>query len=599
MNTLRPALVYLGLHRRKLALSILCVLGANAAALLGPYILRLGIDAIQVGRTLGLLFWYGILLLVAAGVEGLFRFYQRYLGNGIARDVEYELRNDLFRHLQRQDAAFFQSSRTGDLMARATNDLNAVQRSLGPGLSNLVNTFVSFTSTLIVMLTINVRLAIYSAVILPLMSVIFVISGRVIQRRYERVQERFADISTKVQENASGIRVVKAYAQEAPELEEFKDVNQHYIHASIAHLRIQALLWPSMFTVGGLATVAVLYFGGLSVISGRLTVGQLVQFIAYIGILRWPMIALGWTVNLLQQGAASMSRLQRVFVREPSIQDAAETRSPVDIRGEVEFRSVALRHGQATVLSDINLCIPAGSRVAVVGPTGSGKSSLAALVPRLWDPTEGQILVDGIDVRLIPLEVLRRNVGYVPQETFLFSEPLRDNIAYGVDSATEDRIEWAAAVSQLDRDVEQFPHGYDTYLGERGVTLSGGQKQRTAIARAVLKDPRILILDDALSSVDTYTEEEILRRLRGVMETRTTLIISHRISTVQNADYIAVLDDGRITERGTHEELVQLGGLYASMYYRQLLARELGVDPEEAESEDLATPLDGRSSGAT
>ncbi len=592
MKSILPALRYLGKHKWKVVLSLLTVVAANVAALLAPYILRLGIDAIEAGRGAGVLWIYGVGLMLAASVEGLFRFWSRYLGNAVSRDVEYELRNDLFRHLQRQDAAFFQRWRTGDLMARATNDLNSVQRALGPGISNLANTLIAFVGTVAVMLTIDVRLALYSALILPLMSLIFAFTGRVIQRRFEKVQEGFSDISTRVQENASGIRVVKAYAQEAPELEQFRHTNRQYMSASIAHLRIQALLWPAMFTVGGIATVVVLYFGGRDVIAGRISVGQLVQFIAYVGALRWPMIALGWVMNLVQQGAASMARLQSVLNTQPAIRDeqpAAVSR----LRGEIEFRNVSLRHGHATVLSEINLRIPAGSTVAVVGPTGSGKSSLAALVPRLWDPSEGQVCVDGIDVRLIPLELLRRSVGYVPQETFLFSEPLRENIAYGVDSTSQERIEWAAAVSQLERDVEQFPQGYETYLGERGVTLSGGQKQRTAIARAVLKDPTILILDDALSAVDTYTEEEILRRLKDVMETRTSLIISHRVSTVQHADEIVVLDDGRIVEQGTHDELVRLDGLYASMYRRQLLAEELDVDPED-EQIQLSPSPDGK-----
>lgn len=592
MKGLLPAFQYLKNHKGKLAIALFTILAGNLAALLAPYILRLGIDAIQAGNPPSMLWIYAVGLLVAASVEGVFRFYSRYLGNAVSRDVEYELRNDLFQHLQRQDAAFFQRSRTGDLMARATNDLNAVQRSLGPGLSNLVNTAVAFVGTVAVMLTIDVQLAIYSAIILPLMSLIFAITGGMIQRRYEQVQAKFSDISTKVQENASGIRVVKAYAQEEPEVVEFRQVNRQYIDASFAHLRVQALLWPTMFTVGGVATVVVLYFGGRDVIAGRITIGQLVQFIAYIGSLRWPMIALGWVVNLVQQGAASMTRLQQVLETQPHIHDSGHPEQVEAFRGEIEFRNVVLRHDNATVLSNINLHIPAGSTVAMVGPTGSGKSSLAALVPRLWDPTEGQVLIDGIDVRLIPLEHLRRQIGYVPQETFLFSEPLRENIAYGLDSASQERVEWAAAVSQLERDVEQFPHGYDTYLGERGVTLSGGQKQRTAIARAVFKDPTILILDDALSAVDTYTEEEILRRLKKVMDTRTSLLISHRVSTVQHADNIVVLDDGQIVEQGTHDALVQLDGLYAAMYRRQLLAEELGVEPEDA-AED-AEALDTR-----
>jgi ATP-binding cassette subfamily B protein len=568
---------------RTLALAFGCVLLANAAALLGPYLLRLGVDSVQAGVSARALAVFAALVVVAAGFEGGFRFAYRYLVGGVARDVEYELRNELFEHLQRQEAAFFQRWRTGDLMARATNDLNAVQRALGPGVSNLANTTVAFAGTIAVMVTINLRLAVYSAVILPLMSVVFSLTGSAIQRRYERVQASFSDISTKTQENASGIRVVKAYSQEDPEIEEFEAINRHYMDVSVSHLKVQSLLWPSMFTVGGVAILVVLLVGGRDVIAGRLSVGQLVQFIAYLGALRWPMIALGWVANLVQQGAASMERLQEILRTQPAIADPDRPQAPPEPSGEVEFRDVGVRLGEAQVLSDINLRVPAGSTVAVVGATGSGKSTLAALLPRLWDATEGQVLVDGIDVRLWPLERLRRIVGYVPQETFLFSEPLRENIGYGVEEPREGGVEWAASVSQLERDVEQFPQGYDTLLGERGVTLSGGQKQRAAIARAVMKDPRILILDDALSSVDTYTEEEILRRLRGVMETRTTLLISHRVSTVRRADHIVVLEDGRIVEEGAHNDLVALDGLYAAMWRRQLLADELATGPEGAE----------------
>ncbi len=592
MVGVRYILPYIRRHKAKLLLSILCFVVANFAALLSPYVLGRGIDAVTRHAPMGTLALIGVFLLLATLLEGVFRFGARYLGTGNARDIEYELRNDLFRAYQRQDASFFQTFRTGDLMARATNDLNAVQRSLGAGFSNLANTVIALITTVLAMLSIDVKLAILSILILPFTSVKMASAGRAIQRRFEKVQERFADISTKVQENASGIRVVKAYAQEDLEAEDFAHVNQNYMDASIAQLRIQSLLWPAMYVVGGAATVVVLYVGGMDVISGHITVGQLVQFLAYVAALRWPMVSLGWVVNLVQQGTASMIRLQRILTRAPAIQDSPDAVRVVRLRGEVEFRHVSLSYDGAEVLHDINFHIPAGATYALVGPTGSGKSSIASLIPRIWDPTSGQVLIDGIDVRLIPLAVLRRSVGYVPQETFLFSERIRDNIAYGVGDVPDERIEWAARISQLERDVEQFPHGYDTYLGERGVTLSGGQKQRTGIARAIIKDPSILILDDALSSVDTYTEDQILEGLRGVMETRTSLIIAHRISTVQHADHILVIDDGRIMEQGTHEELVRLGGMYASMYRRQLLAEEMSVADLE-EDVEVGTSGDG------
>ena len=404
-------------------------------------------------------------------------------------------------------------------------------------------------------------------------------------QRFEQLQAEFGDLSAKAQENFSGIRVVKAFSQEEAEIDAFAKVNGDYLDAAIGLAKVNGLMWPTMQFVLGGAVLATLYVGGQDAIDGRITIGQLVQFVAYLALISWPMIALGEVTNLIQQGWASLRRLQELYDAKPAITDPLD---PVarPITGAVELRNVSFAYGQTIVLRDISFRVPAGGSLAIVGPTGSGKSTLVNLIPRLFDAQQGEVLVDGIDVRRYPLHVLRRAVGYVPQETFLFSVPLRENIGFGVDrDLKQAELEWAGEVSQLAKDVADFPASYDTMIGERGVTLSGGQKQRTAIARAVAKDPRILILDDALSAVDTYTESEILKRLRGVMRERTSIVVAHRISTVKDADEILVLDDGRIGERGTHRELLERGGLYAAMYRRQLLEEELEVDEEQSEHE--------------
>ncbi|ACZ42074.1 ABC transporter related protein [Thermobaculum terrenum ATCC BAA-798] len=574
-------------YKRFFIISIISTIAANVASLFGPYIIRLSIDYVQSSRSLRMIGVYALLLLLAAAVEGYFRFSTRYFGGRVAREIEYELRNKLFRHLQFQDRQFFQSWHTGDLMARATNDLNAIQRSVSPGITNLFNTLAAFVSVVSVMLSISVVLTLYSVFILPLMSIIFIVSSRVIERRFEYVQSSFGDMSTKVQENASGVRVIKAYAQEDNEIKDFERINKQYLDASVSFIKIQSLLWPSMYVVAGIATVILLFIGGRQVIQGRMSIGELTQFLLYIGSLRWPMISIGWVVNLIQQGAASMNRIEQIISKLPSIRDEEPgLREISSIEGEIEFRNVSLTIGSHKILKNINLKVPAGSTLGIIGPTGSGKSMLVSLVPRLWDPTEGQILIDGINIRQIPLKVLRKNIGFVTQDTFLFSDTLKENITFGTNNKDESLVRWAAEVSQLSKDVEQFPKGYETIVGERGVTLSGGQKQRTTIARAIARDPKILILDDALSSVDTNTESEILKRLKTVMQQRTSIIVAHRISAIQNADQIIVLSDGEIVEQGKHSELLELDGLYASIYRRQLIAEELGVDEADSSVEN-------------
>lgn len=583
MATLYGLRAYLLRHLGGLALGLLFVLTSNASALLGPLVLGRAIDGIRRGDPHSSLLLAAALIAAVSVLQGALSFGARYSLNAVSRRIEYELRNTIFAHFQRLELTYFQQRKVGDLVARAINDLSAVRALLGPGLSSVFNTAVGFVVTVAVMARIDLRLTLYSASVLPLVSLLFVLIGRRMERRFKAVQDQFGAISARAQENFSGIRAIKAYVQEDAEIAAFREATGEYRRRSLSYALISSLMWPAMALVAGISVALLIWLGGEDVIARRITVGQFVQFNAYIGQLAWPMIALGWAFNLFQQGAASWGRIEEVLSYQPAIADRTDALPARPIQGAIEFRGVRFGYGAGEVLHDIDLRIEPGQTVAIVGPTGSGKTTLVNLIPRVFDAGGGQVLIDGVDTRDIPLQVLRRAIGYVPQETFLFSEPLAENVAYGMEETDPTAVVAAAEVAQLAKDVADFPDGYETMVGERGVTLSGGQKQRTAIARAVIKDPRILILDDALSSVDTNTEEQILRRLRGVMSQRTGLIISHRISTVRDADMIVVLDAGRIAERGRHEELVARGGLYAAMYRRQLLAEELQVDESAAE----------------
>jgi ATP-binding cassette subfamily B multidrug efflux pump len=579
---------YILRYRRAYAAGYLLSVASAFLLMVNPIIMRQAVDGIRAGVSMGRLTLYALGLIgVQSGVV-VMRYYWRTSIFGAARRIEYEMRNDYFAHLQRMDLAYFQHTRTGDLMARAVNDLSTVQRFLGPGLMHGFATIVMFLVSVVFMLTVDARLTVVMLIILPLVSLTFIALAPRIHARFETVQDQFSTISAKAQENFSGIRVVKAFAQEPQETAAFAELNREYIRRNMGVITTSGALWPLIDFFLGLAAVMLLWQGGAAVIAGRITLGQFVQFTAYLGLLSWPMIALGWVVNLMQRGLASMKRLDEVFREKPKITDPPDARPLPDLRGEVEFRDVAFAYDGTPVLHSITLRIPAGATVAIVGPTGSGKSTLVNLIPRLFDATGGQVLVDGHDVRRVRLEDLRAHVGFVPQDTFLFSETLRENIGYGLAEAAEGVVRESAEIAALEVDVEDFPRGYETVVGERGVTLSGGQKQRTAIARAVARDPRILILDDALSSVDTHTEELILARLRQVLRTRTAIIISHRVSTVRHADQIVVLDDGRIAEQGTHDELLALGGLYAELYRKQLLEEAL----EEAEADPRRADAD-------
>jgi len=574
---------YLGQHKVKLLTGILLVAGSSFVAVLPPLLIGRIVDALTTGANLDLIGRLALIMVALAAVENVLRGLGRLRILDSSRRIEYGVRNDLLAHLQTMHLAYFQHQRIGDLMARLTNDLQAVRQMIGFGILMLTNTLMTLLFTFVSMFGVNTKLALITLILTPISSYVFWTIGRRVNRRFEQLQSQFGDLSAKAQENFSGIRVVKAFSQEEDEIRAFAKVNRDYLNKAVDLAMVNGLLWPAMQFILGVALLTILYVGGQDAIEKQLTIGQLVQFVAYLQLISWPMIALGEVTNMIQQGAASLGRLQHIFEARPAITDPID---PVTtpIKGAVEFKGISFAYGQAVVLRDISFSVPAGGSLAIVGPTGSGKSTLVNLIPRLFDAQQGEITIDGIDVKRYPLPQLRRAVGYVPQETFLFSVPLRENVGFGRDTPlAESELEWAGDVSQLGKDVADFPARYDTMIGERGVTLSGGQKQRTAIARAVAKDPRILILDDALSAVDTYTEAEILKRLRGVMRERTSIVVAHRISTVKDADEILVLDDGVIAERGTHRDLLERNGLYAAMYRRQLLEEELEVDEEQSE----------------
>ncbi|HEU5258831.1 MAG TPA: ABC transporter ATP-binding protein [Vicinamibacterales bacterium] len=580
MTPTRRLLAYVGRYRTAFTLGFLCIVATTAISLAGPWVLKYAIDDLTARVTAAKLAFYGGALLGLAAVGGVFRFLQRRIIIGASRDIEFDLRNDFFARLQLFEPAYFHRNRTGDLMSRATNDLNAVRMMIGPAVMYLSNTVLTFVTVIVLMLSLNRRLTLLSLIPLPILSVAVYFFGAVIHRRFDRIQDQLSTISAVTQEALAGVRVVRAYRQEGFEIERFRAANEEYLQRNRKLIRVEGAFFPIMGLLMGIGALLVLWLGSRDVIEGRMTIGELVAFNSYLMMLAWPMIAFGWVTNLLQRGTASWKRMLDVLTAEPAITDAGaslQVTSRDEILGDIEFRDLTFAYGDRVVLQRISARLPAGSTTAIVGATGSGKSTLLNLLPRLNDPPPGTVFIDGIDIRDMPLAVLRTSIGFVAQEPFLFSASVADNIGFGVPAASPEQIEQAAHVSRLDKDLADFPKGYDTVVGERGITLSGGQKQRTAIARAVITDPKILILDDALSAVDTYTEDEILSRLAGVMRSRTTIIVSHRVSTVRNADQILVLDDGAIVERGTHDQLVARNGLYAELYRKQLLEEELAA----------------------
>jgi ATP-binding cassette subfamily B multidrug efflux pump len=575
-KSLRPLFPYLKKYRRGYVVGSLCVLLLNGIWVLFPQIIRRAIDDLHLGVTRQKLLVYAGLLLAVAVTKGIFQFLTRWIVIGISREIEFDLRNDLFRHLEGLSYSYYQRTRTGDIMARATNDLNAVRMLLGPAIMYSANTIVFTAGALVFMLAISPKLTFYAFLPLPIVSIVIQYFGRQIHERFEKIQAMFSDISARAQENFSGARVIRAYVQEEAEIAGFEKANQEYIARSLKLVRLMGMLWPTLETMLGFAIVLVLWLGGREVLHGRMSVGDFVAFNTYMVQLTWPVIALGWVINIFQRGTASMGRINQILTEKPEITDSeAIVATPEEIRGDIEFRGLNFAYNGTPVLHDVNLRIPAGSSLAVVGPTGAGKTTLVNLIPRIYDAAPESVLIDGKPIREFPLALLRQNIGFVPQETFLFSETVRENIAFGKEDAREDEVRSAAEAASIAADIEGFPEQYQTMVGERGITLSGGQKQRTAIARAILRNPRILILDDALSSVDTHTEDKILNHLREVMRDRTTIFISHRVSTVRNADQIAVLHGGRIVELGTHDELILQNGYYTDLYNKQLLEEEL------------------------
>ena len=595
-KSLRPLVPYLKRYRRGLLLGRLCVLFNNGIWILLPQVIRKAVNGLNEGVTRHKLFTYALMVIGVALAKGIFQFLTRWVVIGISRDIEFDLRNDLFAHLERLSYSYYQRNRTGDIMAKATNDLNAVRNLLGPAIMYSANTIVFTAGALAFMLAISPKLTLYAFLPLPVASIIIQYFGRRIHERFERIQAMFSEISARAQENFSGARVIRAYVQEEAEIAAFESANQEYIRRSLGLVRLMGMLWPTLELMLGIAAVIVLWLGGRQVIQGRMNVGDFVAFNTYMAQLTWPVIALGWVINIFQRGTASLVRINEIFLQKPEIADDPEL-SPVapqsqlalassvdtptnghprqELCGEIEFCNLNFGYNGVPVLKEVNLRIPAGSSLAIVGPTGSGKTTLVSLIARIYDAEPGAVLIDGRPIRELPLETLRRNIGFVPQETFLFSLTIRENIALGRDEASLEEIKSAAEAANIAQDIESFPESYDTTVGERGITLSGGQKQRTAIARALLRSPRILVLDDALSSVDTHTEDKILNHLREIMRGRTTIFISHRVSTVRNADRIAVLHQGRIVELGTHDELIALNGYYTDLYNKQLLEEEL------------------------
>jgi ATP-binding cassette subfamily B protein len=565
-------------YKKKLLIGIVCIIFSNVLSGYVPLLVKDSIDSLTKNPSYSTLTRNGLLIIGATILAGVFRFLIRQTIIVFSRDVEYDLRGDFWEHLQKLPLRFFQNNSTGNLMSHATNDINAVRSYLGPAVMYSMDTSTKFIVAFSIMISLSWKLTLYTLLPLPILSFFVYNFSKKIHKRFTLIQEKFSELTTRAQENFSGIRVIKSYVREDYEINEFTKLSQDYLKRNMDKVKIQALFMPVLYMTAGLSSIIAIGSGGIMVMNGTLTLGTILAFVSYLGMLIWPTIAFGFVANLIQQSSASMKRILKILNEPYEISDSDKTKNEIQsLKGEIEFDNVSFRYGENLpwVLKNINLKIEKGKTAAFIGQTGVGKTTLINLIPRLYDVVEGSVRIDGTDVREIPLETLRKNIGLSPQETFLFSDTLANNLLYGLDEASNSTVEKVSEIAQLSKDVETFPGRFETILGERGITLSGGQKQRSSLARALAIDPKILILDDSFSAVDTNTEEEILKRLKEFMKDRTSIIISHRISTVKNADKIFVLNDGIIAEEGTHNELVEKGGIYADLHEKQLLEEEL------------------------
>lgn len=565
-------------YRSKIIAGLIFIFVSNLASVYVPILIKDAINDLSSNISQKVLINYSLLIVGTTIFSGIFRYLIRQTIIVVSRLVEYDLRQDFWAHIQRLPLRFFQNNSTGNIMAHATNDISAVRMFVGPAIMYAIDTGTRFLIVVTIMMMISWKVTLISLIPLPFLSYLVYYIGKKIHVRFTKIQEKFSDLTTKAQENFSGIRVIKSYVAEEREINEFMSLSKEYLQRNMNLVKLQALFQPILFLITGMSIILAIWFGGIEVINNSLKLGDITALVLYLGILIWPMIAFGWVVNIIQQAEASMKRLNKIFDEKYEIDDSDSTNHTVTtLKGDIEFRNVSFRFDENLpwVLKDINLKIRSGQTLAIMGRTGSGKTSFINLIPRFYDVTEGEILIDGINVKNIPLNVLRRNMGVVPQEAFLFSDSIMNNISYGSGPVSREAAEEKSRIAQFHKDVESFPKGYETIVGERGITLSGGQKQRAALTRALMTEPAILILDDSFSAVDTHTEEEILKGLKEYMKDRTSILVSHRVSTVKDADKIIVIDKGRIAEEGTHEDLLRLDGIYADIYSKQLLEEEI------------------------
>ncbi len=578
MKNLRSLKKYFARYKTALISGVLFILISNLFSVYVPLIIKDSLNDLQKGIFEEKLVQYALLIVGSTLISGIFRFMIRQTIIVISRKIEYDLRQDFWEHIQKLSYRFFQNHSTGNLMAHATNDVSAVRMFIGPAVMYSIDTLIRMIIVVTIMSMISWEVTLWSLIPLPLLSFLVYKVGKKVHSRFTLIQEKFSDITTKAQENFSGIRVIKSYVAEEREIEDFERLNREYLTRNMSLVRVQALFQPTLFLLTGLSVIIAILIGGSMVINGALMIGDVTALVMYLGILIWPMIAFGWVINIIQQAEASMARLNKILAEKYEIEDVADELSILNqVKGDIELKNVSFRYKEDLpwVLRNLDLKIPAGHSLALMGSTGSGKTTLINLIPRLFDITEGEVLIDGVNIKDISLGTLRTAIGFVPQEAFLFSDSIRNNITYGKPGISEQEVMRKAEIAQFSKDVLQFPAGFDTVVGERGITLSGGQKQRAALTRALITEPKILILDDSFSAVDTHTEEDILKGLREFMKDRTTIMVSHRVSTAKDADKIVVLDKGRIAEQGSHEELIELNGIYAGIYSRQLLEQEI------------------------